>query len=306
MSFVAIDFETAANQRASACSVGVAVFEEGRVVKRWSSLIDPRIGVDEWSGIAMSIHGIRPGDVHGAPTFADLWPSISSDIESVPLVAHNSSFDIGVIRAELGRAGVRHDPFRYACSARTARLAWPELPSTSLSVIAAMLGLDLNHHEAESDAVTAGNVLVAALAAMGASSLEEMLASRGLHLGELRSDLSNRSFGFDGAGAQARATDVQVAADADPEHPLFGQRIVLTGALTYMTRAEAWNRIAAVGAIPADNVSKKVDVLVVGDLDPSTLVPGSMLSGKQRKAAELLAKGAQIDIWSEEDLLRLL
>jgi hypothetical protein len=43
--------------------------------------------------------------------------------------------------------------------------------------------------------------------------------------------------------------DVPVAnADANPDHPFYGLEVVFTGALGSMTRARAWDRVAAAGA----------------------------------------------------------
>ena len=42
MNWVAIDFETANAKRSSACALGIAIVENGRIIKRASWLIKPR------------------------------------------------------------------------------------------------------------------------------------------------------------------------------------------------------------------------------------------------------------------------
>lgn len=42
--------------------------------------------------------------------------------------------------------------------------------------------------------------------------------------------------------------------------------MVLTGALMSMTRQLAWEALAGVGAVPAKGVSKKTNVLVIGEM----------------------------------------
>jgi len=53
-----------------------------------------------------SIHGITSTDVLGAPTFDELVPYVMRAIVGRTLVAHNASFDLRFLAAELQRAGV--------------------------------------------------------------------------------------------------------------------------------------------------------------------------------------------------------
>lgn len=39
--FVSIDFETANAELASICQVGIATFEDGKIIDSWESLINP-------------------------------------------------------------------------------------------------------------------------------------------------------------------------------------------------------------------------------------------------------------------------
>ena len=55
----------------------------------------------------------------------------------------------------------------------------------------------------------------------------------------------------------------------------------------------------------ADNVSKSVTMLVVGTQD-KTKLKGYDKSTKHRKAESLIAKGAEIQIFSERDFLDLM
>ena len=60
--------------------------------------------------------------------------------------------------------------------------------------------------------------------------------------------------------------------------------------------------MAEVGGIPTDNVTAKTDVLVVGQQD-YRVVGDSGMSGKQKKALQLLEKGKDIEILSETEFL---
>ncbi len=302
--FVAIDFETASGSRASACAVGWSRFEHGAEAQAGSTLIDPGIEPEEWDGFNISIHGIEPADVVGAPSFAEVWELVSRVAAGSPLVAHYAPFDIGVVRAELWRAGVKPTPFRYTCSAAMARAVWPEMLSVSLPIVAAELGIDLDHHEPGSDARASGQVLLAALGALGVDTIDEAFSATGRRWGEVHSD---RSWVGTGYGHKLRAKEMSATTDDfDPEHPLCGQVIVFTGALNSMTRREAFQLVLNVGAQPGDGVTKHTNILVVGEQDIHKLAAGQTMSGKQRKAADLRVKGLDIQLVGEGDFLRML
>lgn len=303
-SFIAIDFETAAPQRASACAIGWSKFEQGVQTSSGSTLIDPRLPHDEWSGFNVAIHGIQPEDVVGAPVFIEAWNLVSSVAGGSPFVAHNASFDIGVVRAEMLRFGATPDPFHYTCSAALARAAWPELLSVSLPIVAEELGIELDHHDPCSDACGSAQILVAAVDALGVQTIEDAFAKTHRSWGEVSADLSWSS---GGPSTTLRAKDLVASTyEFDPDHPLFGQEVVFTGALHSLTRREAFQRVLDVGGQPGDGVTKRTNLLVVGEQDIAKLAEGQALSGKQRKAADYRLKGLDIQMLGEVDFLRLL
>ena len=95
--FAAIDFETANGQRTSVCSVGVVVVRGGRPSESIYRLIRPY--PNYYSAFTTAIHGLTRSDTENAPSFPDVWGEIAPRIEGLPLVAHNSPFDEGCLRA---------------------------------------------------------------------------------------------------------------------------------------------------------------------------------------------------------------
>lgn len=73
-----------------------------------------------------------------------------------------------------------------------------------------------------------------------------------------------------------------------------------------MTRDAARQECAKVGAIPEQTTTKRTNVLVVGDINPAVLRPGSNVTGKARKAFELQDSGQEIEVMTEDDFLRCL
>ncbi|MFE3697486.1 exonuclease domain-containing protein [Nocardia tengchongensis] len=91
----------------------------------------------------------------------------------------------------------------------------------------------------------------------------------------------------------------------DPTHPLFGDIVVFTGDLAALTRQQAWDAIAACGATPARNVTKRTTRLVIGDgfrgADPTAFT-----TTKAARVAELRARGQRIEVMDERTFLACL
>lgn len=158
MKFAAIDFETADHGRDSACAVGVVRVEDGQIVSRLRRLIRP----PRREFFFTYIHGLSWSDCAEAPTFAQLWPELSSALAGVDfLAAHNAPFDKGVLSACCGVAGVPAPPQPFVCTVSLARKTWNIRP-TRLPDVCQYLGIELKHHEALSDAEACARIVVAA------------------------------------------------------------------------------------------------------------------------------------------------
>lgn len=73
--FVALDFETANGKRASACSVGLAKFDDnGQLAGTFHSLIKPHPEHSFFQPANIWVHGIRPDDVADAPEWGTSIP----------------------------------------------------------------------------------------------------------------------------------------------------------------------------------------------------------------------------------------
>ena len=150
--FAAIDFETANGSRSSVCSVGVVIVRGREVVDRFYSLIYPE--PDYFTYWTTQVHGLTIDDVEGAPLFPDVWRQIAPKIEGLPLVAHNSPFDEGCLKAAFRTYGMDYPGYRFYCPCRASRAKLGKrLPNHQLQTVAAYCGYDLTkHHHALADA----------------------------------------------------------------------------------------------------------------------------------------------------------
>ena len=159
LSFTSVDFETANAQRSSVCAVGVAKVVDGVVVEQFSRLVNPGRGV-EFNPMNVSVHGIRPHEVAGAPTWDALWPWFADLVADDVLVAHNAPFDRSVLRRAGELYGLDWVERDFACTWALAKRALA-LPSYKLPHVVGALGLaSFRHHDAEDDAVAAARVAV--------------------------------------------------------------------------------------------------------------------------------------------------
>jgi len=164
MKICIIDFETANNHPASACSIGLVVFEEGVVIYEGVYLIKPDPDHAFFDPFNISIHGIHPEDVENAPNFEELWPLLRPWFHQNLLVAHNAMFDMGVLNALLLQYGISKPLCTYIDTVEIARRLWPFLPNHRLNTVCEYLGIELNHHEALSDARGSALILMNAMA----------------------------------------------------------------------------------------------------------------------------------------------
>jgi DNA polymerase-3 subunit epsilon len=157
---LAIDFETANENRASPCAVGLAWIEDGVITRRAYSLIRPP--EMRFSPGNIRVHGITPRDVVDAPDFLAAMVPFAADLGSMLLLAHNAAFDMGVIAATCLAYGRPVPRLRYMCTRSIAQRSWPGEPSFGLAAMAARVGVTFKHHHAEEDAAACAKVALAA------------------------------------------------------------------------------------------------------------------------------------------------
>ncbi|ACL55534.1 3'-5' exonuclease [Methylobacterium nodulans] len=178
MRTLAIDFETANERRDSACAVGLAWIEDGRVVRREARLIRP--AEMRFSPFNVRVHGIRPEDVADAPDFAAAMAPFLPEIAGALVLAHNASFDIGVLAAALAACGLPQPDYTSLCTLQLARRQWPGQERYRLPALAARLGIAFRHHDAGEDAFVCAEVALAAMREAGAPDVATLAHASGL------------------------------------------------------------------------------------------------------------------------------
>lgn len=287
--FVTLDFETANRHRGSACAVGMARVRGGRIVDSVSWLMQPPEPYSGFEPYNTMIHGISSATVANEPRFADVLPRILHFLGDDVVCAHNARFDLAVLTAAAIAVGEEPELSPFICSLTAARRCL-DLPSYRLPFVADALGVTLDHHhEPGADARAVAAIVPLLAEVLGVADLDAMAKV-------VRTAPSPHPL------PRVDAPDPS----ADLDHSLYGRVIVFTGALSTMKRETAHKECIKVGAMPEERVTRRTNVLVIGDLNPAHLVPGDTTSQKAQKAFALRAGGQDIEVMTEYDFLAAL
>lgn len=307
--FTTIDFETANAYRGSPCSVGLVRVRDGQIVDTRHWLIRPPEGADWFDPWNVAIHGITAEMVANAHRWKEVLPLIVDFVGDDVLVAHNAAFDTGVMRYACEIDKIDWPEFKFLCTLVMSRHALA-LPTYRLPFVAESLGFVLeDHHDALADALAVVEIVLKLADRQEVNELAALADSVGVSVGTMGRGSYRGSARVTSAvgGASGRGfTPVEVNSDADPGGYLYGRVVVFTGALDSMTRDVARQECAKVGAVPDENTTKRTNVLVVGNINPASLRPGTKLTGKTQKAFNLQDKGQAIEVMTEDDFLRCL
>ena len=150
--FVAIDFETANGKRSSVCSVGIVIVRGGVITDRIYSLIRP--APNYYSHFCVAVHGLSGSDTDSERTFKEVWQDIAPKIEGLPLIAHNSPFDEGCLKAVHLEYDMSYPNYQFFCTLSASRKMFgKELPNHQLHTVSLHCGFNLlDHHNALADA----------------------------------------------------------------------------------------------------------------------------------------------------------
>ncbi len=207
--FTAIDFETANSHGASACSVGLVKVRNSVMVDRVSWLIKPPAGFDTFLEWNTRIHGIRSSDVSGADSWVEQYPRLMEFVEGDIMVAHNASFDMGVIRASCEASELEVPRLNYLCSVQVARKTYT-LPSYKLPAAAEAAGFnDFQHHEALADAEACAAIIVDANRRHGSADLIALSATTGVAIKTLLKSAKKNPRANGSASASSRPRAVR-------------------------------------------------------------------------------------------------
>lgn len=185
LDFTAIDFETANGSPASPCAVGLIRVRDSKPVATLELLFRPPVPHGWFSEGNIRVHGITPAMVQDAPAYSEVINQMLEFIDQDLLVAHNASFDMGVLAASAKAINQELPKLHYGCSLKIARKTY-NLESYRLNAVAYAIGHEeFEHHNALADSDACARIVIHAAQRHGAQDLPELLAATKVRLGAL-------------------------------------------------------------------------------------------------------------------------
>ena len=148
---VFVDIETTGGSYRNSRVLEVAAirFENGEIVKEFSTLIDPGTRIPP---VITSITGITQRDIVGAPAFEDVADELLEILDGAVFVAHNVRFDYSFLKQEFSMIGTSFAP-RLLCTVRLSRYLYSDQKGHSLEKLIARHSIPvLERHRALEDA----------------------------------------------------------------------------------------------------------------------------------------------------------
>ncbi|MBU8893552.1 MAG: 3'-5' exoribonuclease [Bacteroidales bacterium] len=271
--FIAIDVETAQGKRWSICQIGLAIVENGKIVKTVSQLVQPPN--NDYSPFNIRIHKITPEMTVNSLYFPEVWKEIYPLIENKKLVAHNASFDISCLNQVLGFYNIEKPSFDYDC---TYKLSGQKLKEACKS-----LNIDLkNHHDACCDAEACANIYLK-LSEQECSYINPKLNSK-------KTSRTNK-------------TKKVVPSNKNTNDINFKNNIFcFTGKLSELNRSQAEKEVRSRTGLTQKTINNQLDYLIIGSIPSSGWKHGNY-GLKIEKALELSNKNSKLKIISEEDFM---
>lgn len=151
MNFVAIDFETAIKHHI--CAVGIVIVENSKIIEEYHTLVQPPD--NEYNWYCTQVHGITSYHTINSHSFAEIYPEIKKRLYNKIIIAHNESFDRSVFQKSMIDNGLDYSELNiseiWECTMKYCR-SISKYPSGKLNECCSVEGIELNHHEALSDA----------------------------------------------------------------------------------------------------------------------------------------------------------
>jgi DNA polymerase III subunit epsilon len=272
--FLAFDVETANSELSSLCQIGYVFVEDGVFVEQNSYLVQPP--KNNFFHINSCLHGIDALKTKDAPTFPEIWTKVDQLFYSNLIIAHNSSFDVAVLKTTLKYYNLPIPDFNHECTYKMSGL--------KLSALCESLEIELvKHHDALSDAIACAQAYI--------------MLKRGIipNHSLIKESLFNNIYaGHERIRGDLLKPNLEIE---DKVNPFYGKKVVFTGVLDKISREEAAISVKSKGADIDSCVTRKTHYVIAGSgAGPSKL----------KKIAEFNSNGSCIQIINEDEFLQMI
>jgi DNA polymerase III subunit epsilon len=325
LDFTVLDFETATGRRNSVCQAAIAVVRDGKIIGSKDWLIQPPD--NEYSHFNTMIHGLTAEKTANSPRFIDIWEELKTYLDGEVVLMHNAAFDIDCLRQSLALHNLEAPFLWYNCTYQMSKTLFPDMKNHKLSTLCTFFNIYLNHHDALSDVEATANLALTLAEEHDIEGNDQFYTKSNFDWGRLtpldhlpcfyrynNRPSENKSGKWEGSLGKQISIKKEVELLAESEQKFKDKTIVFTGELSRYTREEVEYLAKQHGARVTVVPSNKTDIVVVGEylLKPAVTKNSHLpdkskegMSGKERKARDLVAKGSKIEIMNEWHFLKI-
>ena len=135
--------------------IGALKYRHNELVDEFSVLINPECEIPE---IITDITGLSAQDLENKPTIKEVLPEFIAFIEDLPLIAHNSSFDLGFIEENIKKLNIPMIKNTNIDTVALAREYIPRVYNYKLTTLKNYFKLDFGSHRSVDDCKTTNYV----------------------------------------------------------------------------------------------------------------------------------------------------
>lgn len=255
---IVIDFETANQNRVSACALGLVFIKNDRVAFQTSFHIKPP-ETEKFSNRNIGIHGITAEDVDYEMTFDELWEfELSKYFNQNLIVFHNASMDLSVLKNLFEHYSISDFNIKYL---DTMQLAEKTGNSKKLAELAEKFDIEyIDKHNPEQDAKVCAYVF-GELAELYPD-YESLIKT--LSFGEIQEKITRQKETAEIKNQNLDYVQAYSLKDGELEKiDIKDKGFIFTGEIT-TDRSEAKKFIEQNGGIIKSGITSKVDYVVIG------------------------------------------
>lgn len=284
--YIVIDIETTGldPEYCEIIELAAIKYENNQEIARFNSLVKPDYEIDNF---ITDLTGITNEMVKSSPKISKVIIDFYNFIKEDILIGHCVYFDINFIYDVLEKENIflTND---YINIMRFSNRILPQLENQKLNTISSHYNVTLPNHRALTDCVATNECY---------QKLLQDINTKYSTFEEFKKSFSSKS---------TRAKDITATTtDFNEDHPLFNKTCVFTGTLEHFVRRDAMQFVVNLGGFYEDNVTKRTNYLVLGNLEFSSNIKNGK-SNKLQKAETYILKGQELEIISENVFLDLL
>ncbi|WP_106450225.1 hypothetical protein [Trichococcus alkaliphilus] len=300
VNFVALNIQTANHSSTSICAIGLAKFINGKIVDRYTTLVNPE---EEFDGFYQSMHKITSDLVKEKPLYSNITKDVITFIDGLPVVSHYAPFSFGAIQNCNKKYDISDFYIEYFCSCALTKALHSSI-DYGLRSLCKEFNIDLTEYNALSHAEASGKIIMELIYKNSATDLSDLYKKANYKkLGMVR---GFERIPFEKSQYFSSKEHVNLVDSLDPsyfneEHPFYRKHAVITGKLNIGSRNHAFELFEKAGGIREEQITKLTNFLIMGEQKKNKKGSNKITDVQKR-----LADGQEIEILIEEDFLRML